>query len=73
MSPVLACGQDLTPADTVRIIEQLRKGEQPKVGSQYRNKAEPTGCVVNGRWVPSQGVTTLTTPTRGPYAPNLDR
>lgn len=63
--------EDLTPEDTIRIIEMLRRGETPKPGSQYRSMAEPAGCIDNGKWVPSKGENTLTTPPRGPYAPNL--
>jgi len=64
--------QDLTPGDTVKIIEALRKGEKPKINSQYRNKAEPRGVVTDGNWVPSEGTVTLTTPPRGPFVSNPD-
>lgn len=63
--------EDLTPEDAVNIIETLKKGETPKAGSQHRSMAEPTGCVADGKWVPSKGEDTLTGPPRGPYAPNL--
>ena len=64
--------QDLTPSDTVKIIEALRKGQEPKINSQYRNKAEPRGTVVDGKWVPSSGTTTLTSPPPGPFVANPD-
>ncbi len=41
-----------------------------QVGSQHRNKAEPAGAVVDGKWVPnkpgSEGLT-LTGEPPGPY------
>ncbi|KAF5829532.1 thioredoxin-like [2Fe-2S] ferredoxin-domain-containing protein [Dunaliella salina] len=64
--------EDLTPADTVKIIEALRKGEKPKINSQYRNKAEPRGVIQDGKWTPSEGTLTLTTPPRGPIVTNPD-
>ena len=42
------------------------------MGSQHRKKAEPAGAVVNDKWVPSEGLRTLTTPPRGPYCRDLD-
>eukprot|EP00967_Tisochrysis_lutea_P105575 scaffold161075_cov16-Tisochrysis_lutea.AAC.1 len=70
--PFVLIAQDLTPADTVKIIEALRKGEEPKINSQYRNKAEPRGVIHDGKWVPSEGTVTLTTPPRGPFVSNPD-
>lgn len=52
-------------------MEQLRKGEKPKLGSQHRDKAEPAGAVVGGKWVPCSGTTTLTGTPRGPYCRDL--
>lgn len=59
--------------DTLKIIEQLRKGEKPKPGSQHRSKAEPAGAIVNRgeKWVPMEGTVTLTTPPPGPYCRDL--
>lgn len=51
--------EDLSPHDVVNILETLRKGGKPKVGSQHRSKAEPAGAVVNGKWVPMPGPVTL--------------
>ncbi|KAJ9506554.1 NADH:ubiquinone oxidoreductase 24 kDa subunit [Haematococcus lacustris] len=68
--------EDLTPETTIAIIEALKKGDTPKVGSQFRVKAEPAGAVVNyaSKWVPAPGgVQTLSSPPRGPSAPNLDK
>lgn len=64
--------EDLTPEDTLKIVDQLRNGEQPKVGSQHRNKAEPAGAVANGKWVPAKGIDTLMGEPLGPYCRNLD-
>lgn len=46
--------EDLTPEDAVGIIETLKKGGKPKVGSQHRSKAEPAGAVADGKWVPDK-------------------
>lgn len=65
--------EDLTPEDTVKIVEALRKGKQPKVGSQYRRDAEAAGAVVNGKWVAkaaSSAVLQGTPP--GPFCRDLD-
>jgi NADH dehydrogenase (ubiquinone) flavoprotein 2 len=67
--------EDLTPEDAVGIVETLRKGGKPRVGSQHRERALPAGAVVNGKWVPSApgaGGVTLTGEPRGPYCRNLD-
>jgi len=67
--------EDLTPADAIGIIETLKKGGQPKVGSQHRSKAEPAGAVVDGQWVPSApnaAEMTLTGEPSGPYCRDLD-
>lgn len=37
-----------------------------------RNKAEPAGAIVNGKWVPSSGHITLQGPQRAPYCRNLE-
>ncbi|KAL4444855.1 hypothetical protein ABPG77_003905 [Micractinium sp. CCAP 211/92] len=67
--------EDLTPEDVIGIVDTLKKGGKPKVGSQHRSKAEPAGAVVNGKWVPSKpgadGLT-LTGEPPGPYCRNLD-
>jgi len=63
--------EDLTPEDCVAVIETLKKGGKPKLGSQHRDKAEPAGCVAGGKWIPSQGQQTLTGTPPGPRAPNL--
>jgi NADH dehydrogenase (ubiquinone) flavoprotein 2 len=60
--------EDLTPEDTVKIIDAFKKGQKPKAGSQYRSKAEPAGCIAGGKWVPSSGgMQTLTGTPPGPY------
>lgn len=65
--------EDLTPADAVRIANTLKKGETPKVGSQYREKAEPVGVVHGSKWVATKGgETTLIGEPSGPYCRNLD-
>lgn len=65
--------EDLTPADTVAIIETIRKGGKPKAGSQHRSKAEPAGAVVGGKWVANKPETmTLMGEPPGPYCRNLD-
>uniref|UniRef100_A0A7S0RAC8 NADH dehydrogenase [ubiquinone] flavoprotein 2, mitochondrial n=1 Tax=Chlamydomonas leiostraca TaxID=1034604 RepID=A0A7S0RAC8_9CHLO len=65
--------EDLTPEDTVAILDTLRKGGKPKPGSQHRDKAEPAGCVAGGKWIPSKGEVTLAGTPPGPRAPNLDK
>ncbi|GMH37000.1 hypothetical protein BSKO_04873 [Bryopsis sp. KO-2023] len=65
--------EDLTPADAIKIVDTLKKGGTPKVGSQYRSKAEPDGVVSEGKWVPKKGgETTLMGEIPGPYCRNLD-
>eukprot|EP00877_Chromochloris_zofingiensis_P009143 jgi/Chrzof1/4482/Cz14g14250.t1 len=64
--------EDLTPDDTINIVETIKKGGKLKVGSQHRNKAEPAGAIVNGKWVPSSGHITLQGPQRAPYCRNLE-
>jgi NADH dehydrogenase (ubiquinone) flavoprotein 2 len=65
--------EDLTPEDAKGIVDALKAGKTPKAGSQHRDKAEPAGAVVNGKWVPSPGghQTLMGTP-RGPYCRDLD-
>ncbi|KIY97508.1 NADH dehydrogenase (ubiquinone) flavoprotein 2 [Monoraphidium neglectum] len=63
--------EDLTPADVIKIVDALRKGEKPRVGSQHRSKAEPAGAVAGDKWVPSSGTQTLTGTPRGPYCRDL--
>lgn len=53
--------EDLTPESAVEIVEKLKKGEKPKVGSQTRDKAEPAG-----------GQTTLLTEPMGPMCRDLE-
>ncbi|CAD7701222.1 unnamed protein product [Ostreobium quekettii] len=66
--------EDLTPADAIRIVDMLKRGEKPKLGSQYRSKAEPVGAVQSGKWVgyESVGETTLAGKPSGPYCRDLD-
>lgn len=67
--------EDLTPEDTVKILQQLKKGETPRAGSQHRSKAEPAGAIANGKWVPNPpdaSAKTLQGEVRGPYCRNLD-
>ncbi|KAG1675386.1 hypothetical protein FOA52_012305 [Chlamydomonas sp. UWO 241] len=66
--------EDLAPADVVSIVSDLKAGKTPKVGSQYRSKAEPAGAMINGKWVPEKAGTvhTLTGTPTGPYCRNLD-
>lgn len=52
-------------------MDQLRRGEKPKLGSQHRDKAEPAGAVVGDKWVPASGTMTLTGTPRGPYCRDL--
>ncbi|KAG7675148.1 hypothetical protein Ndes2526B_g08007 [Nannochloris sp. 'desiccata'] len=67
--------EDLTPEDVVGIVDTLKKGGTPKMGSQHRNKAEPAGAVVNGKWVENkpgpEGQTLMGTPP-GPYCRDLN-
>mmetsp|Transcript_32365 Transcript_32365/g.44886 ORF Transcript_32365/g.44886 Transcript_32365/m.44886 type:complete len:273 (+) Transcript_32365:86-904(+) len=53
--------EDLTPASTVKILDMLKKGEKPKVGSQTRETCEPMG-----------GRTTLLEDPPGPYCRDLE-
>lgn len=53
--------EDLTPESVCKVVDQLKKGEKPKVGSQTRDKAEPGG----------QQTTLLKEPA-GPYCRDLD-
>eukprot|EP01026_Neomeris_dumetosa_P003057 TRINITY_DN10837_c0_g2_i1.p1 TRINITY_DN10837_c0_g2~~TRINITY_DN10837_c0_g2_i1.p1 ORF type:complete len:273 (-),score=34.11 TRINITY_DN10837_c0_g2_i1:162-980(-) len=64
--------EDLTTQSVIEIIETLRKGGVPKVGSQFRNKSEPKGAVVNDKWVQFEGQRTLTEEPRGPYCRDLE-
>lgn len=67
--------EDLTPDDAVNIVETIRKGGKPKVGSQHRSKAEPAGAVCGNKWVPNPpGADSLTLQgePRGPYCRDLD-
>ncbi len=44
-----------------------------QMNSQFREKAEPAGAVVNDKWVPASNINrTLTSPPPGPYCRNLD-
>uniref|UniRef100_A0A7S2QTK6 NADH dehydrogenase [ubiquinone] flavoprotein 2, mitochondrial n=1 Tax=Chlamydomonas chlamydogama TaxID=225041 RepID=A0A7S2QTK6_9CHLO len=65
--------EDLTPEDTINVVEAFKRGEKPTPGSQHRTKAEPAGAVQFGKWVPSSGTTTLTGTPRGPYCRDLDK
>lgn len=53
--------EDLTPDSAVEIIEKLKRGEKPKVGSQIREKAEPIG-----------GQTSLLSEPAGPTCRDLE-
>jgi len=52
--------EDLTPDSVKKIVDTLKRGEKPKVGSQIRDKAEP-----------APGQTTLLEPPTGPYCRDL--
>eukprot|EP00201_Polytomella_parva_P022589 CAMPEP_0175045636 /NCGR_PEP_ID=MMETSP0052_2-20121109/4547_1 /TAXON_ID=51329 ORGANISM="Polytomella parva, Strain SAG 63-3" /NCGR_SAMPLE_ID=MMETSP0052_2 /ASSEMBLY_ACC=CAM_ASM_000194 /LENGTH=276 /DNA_ID=CAMNT_0016309217 /DNA_START=52 /DNA_END=882 /DNA_ORIENTATION=+ len=65
--------EDLTPQDAVSILEKLKKGEKPKLGSQHRQTAEPAGAVVGDKWVPSSGENTLMGELPGPYCRDLSK
>ena len=62
--------EDLSAADAIKIVDTLKKGEKPRVGSQYREKAEPAGAMINSKWVPKDGAKTLMGTPRGPYVTN---
>eukprot|EP00879_Flechtneria_rotunda_P001051 GHRR01001189.1.p1 GENE.GHRR01001189.1~~GHRR01001189.1.p1 ORF type:complete len:295 (+),score=104.56 GHRR01001189.1:317-1201(+) len=64
--------EDLTPADAEAIVETLRKGGKPRVGSQHRSKAEPAGAIVGDKWVPLKGHETLMGEPSKPYCRSLD-
>eukprot|EP01025_Chloroclados_australasicus_P068458 TRINITY_DN9511_c1_g1_i1.p2 TRINITY_DN9511_c1_g1~~TRINITY_DN9511_c1_g1_i1.p2 ORF type:complete len:271 (-),score=34.74 TRINITY_DN9511_c1_g1_i1:450-1262(-) len=64
--------EDLTTEGAVNIIQMLKKGEKPKIGSQFRSKSEPAGAVINDKWVACEGSRTLTSEPRGPYCRNLE-
>jgi NADH dehydrogenase (ubiquinone) flavoprotein 2 len=53
------------------VVDALKRGEKPKLGSQHRDRAEPAGAVAGGKWVPCSGTMTLTGPPRGPYCRDL--
>eukprot|EP00891_Asterochloris_glomerata_P003744 jgi/Astpho2/3744/Aster-04927 len=64
--------EDLTPQDAVKVIDQLASGKQPRLGSQYRGKAEPAGAIIDGKWVPNpDGQTTLNEQPPGPMCRDL--
>eukprot|EP00873_Tetraselmis_striata_P034431 jgi/Tetstr1/454695/TSEL_004032.t1 len=65
--------EDLTTGDAVGILESLKKGQPPKVGSQHRSKAEPAGSVQNDKWVAGKLTerTTLTGKAPGPRCRDL--
>nr|7ARC_E Chain E, kDa [Polytomella sp. Pringsheim 198.80]7ARD_E Chain E, kDa [Polytomella sp. Pringsheim 198.80] len=65
--------EDLTPQDAVNILEKLKKGEKPKLGSQHRQTAEPAGAVVGDKWIPSSGEQTLMGELPGPYCRDLSK
>jgi len=66
--------EDITTADAIEIVETLKKGGTPKVGSQHRDKAEPAGVVYEDQWIPKdEGYTSLTTPPTGPYCRELKK
>jgi len=53
--------EDLTPESVCKIVDQLKKGEKPRVGSQIRDVAEPI-----------KGQTTLLEKPPGPYCRDID-
>jgi hypothetical protein len=53
--------EDLTPESVVQIVDKLKKGEKPRVGSQIRDVAEPV-----------KGQTTLLEKPPGPYCRDID-
>eukprot|EP00951_Prasinocladus_malaysianus_P013403 scaffold101228_cov38-Prasinocladus_malaysianus.AAC.1 len=65
--------EDLTTSDAINILETLKKGGKPKVGSQHRNKAEPAGSVQGDKWVPGKLTerTTLLGEPKGPFCRDL--
>lgn len=65
--------EDLTPSDAIKIVDMLKKGEKPKVGSQHRETCEPAGTVDGDKWVPCGGVQTLTGTPPGPYCRDLSQ
>mmetsp|Transcript_4986 Transcript_4986/g.14915 ORF Transcript_4986/g.14915 Transcript_4986/m.14915 type:complete len:181 (-) Transcript_4986:727-1269(-) len=66
--------EDITTKDAINIVEHLRRGEAPKVGSQHRETCEPAGVVYEDQWVPKpEGYTTLTGEPRGPYCRDLKK
>ena len=65
--------EDLTTADAVGIVEKLRKGEAPRVGSQHRDKCEPAGVIWQDKWVAQpKGEETLMGELSGPFCRDLD-
>jgi len=66
--------EDLTTQDAKKIVDALKKGETPRLGSQYRQRAEPAGAVLNKgeKWVEVKGHTTLQGPPRGPFCRDLN-
>eukprot|EP01112_Ceratiomyxa_fruticulosa_P014153 TRINITY_DN4030_c1_g1_i1.p1 TRINITY_DN4030_c1_g1~~TRINITY_DN4030_c1_g1_i1.p1 ORF type:complete len:254 (+),score=53.35 TRINITY_DN4030_c1_g1_i1:90-851(+) len=54
--------EDLTPETAVKVLSQLRKGENPKIGPQIPNRKASDG---------PQGKTTLLEPPAGPFCREL--
>lgn len=65
--------EDLTSEDAISIMDDLKAGKKPRVGSQHREKAEPAGVIHDGKWVPNtEGQRTLTWDhPPGPYCRDL--
>lgn len=64
--------EDLTTSDVKGIVDTLRKGGKPKLGSQHRAKAEPAGAITGDKWVPKEGLVTLTSPPNKPFCRSLE-
>jgi NADH dehydrogenase (ubiquinone) flavoprotein 2 len=64
--------EDLTPQNVVSVLSDIKAGKVPRVGSQFRKKAEPAGAVYGEKWHPQTGVETLMGTPTGPYCRDLD-
>lgn len=65
--------EDLTPEKAVGILDDLRAGKAPKLGSQFRTKAEPAGHAEGDKWVPGTNFSkTLQEKPPGPFCRDLD-
>lgn len=65
--------EDLTPSAVVQLVDDLRAGKTPKLGSPHRNRAEAVGHTEGDRWVAAEPATkTLQGTPSGPYCRDLD-